>query len=782
MLFRFLLLLMFLNLRIVCDGRALDSRSFVRGKSWRSTRILPEIYYSAEGNLQNFIVQGCPDDFRVVLEPGETEIAVTWDEDGFEEEVRIYTGSDEFSSHITTKIDTIYRDLGYGNDLQCNFRVTVEGQPQVYESNYYEDSGGNWESWESNSDLNDGAIDVDNGWNWQTVTTEIDASTDAQMISTTDQSPAATGQVTRSNFETGSVWLGQTSELLHQSSTHLVSIYGETKDEGGNDLGSTLPHSDQGTDETRTTSYGKIIEFTENPVTGKLKDVVSGDESVTSMAPSTLQPVEATSQDAFYDMNESYEFTTQRPTTESRFVSTDIQRDSTSPVTPPQTIGTYQVDLSTMSSYETIFDGTSRPTTDILEKSSTENSKYFYSQEDITMIPTDSLNATAWTLYDTEEVVTTENNVTDITRNAKALVWVDDVTQPSVSTGLYESQTPTCRLPDGRFIQVGEYAVTLDCGFVCLCDETKSLLCVRKGCRKFEKCEQQNKKIGCFCQTGFTFDGQECIKDCPRAFLPFEDSCYYFHNKRMGFEEAEKFCLKMEANLASIHNERENEFISSLVGVKKEVWIGAFRSTEEPFEFITNGNLQRPQFISTEIPAGLYRIEFSIDPVSNAHIFLGPEPEVVMSMYEIVLGSTGEFNLAIRRCPNCTNRISSFRSELIHNSTQGERFYLTFKNNMIEIGKVGAYVPLVSYVDMSGDPHEVRFIGFASRGATVKWKLFSDFNWSDGSPWWYENWYLTEPDLFPVDDVMSCVFLNYKFNPSWNDDNCEHKRRFVCKQ
>lgn len=54
-----------------------------------------------------------------------------------------------------------------------------------------------------------------------------------------------------------------------------------------------------------------------------------------------------------------------------------------------------------------------------------------------------------------------------------------------------------------------------------------------------------------------------------------------------------------------------------------------------------------------------------------------------------------------------------------------------------------------------------------------------DFHWVDGSPWIYENWYLTEPDLF--DNVDACVFANYKYSGAWNDDNCKHQRRFICK-
>ncbi|XP_071854940.1 uncharacterized protein [Apostichopus japonicus] len=338
-----------------------------------------------------------------------------------------------------------------------------------------------------------------------------------------------------------------------------------------------------------------------------------------------------------------------------------------------------------------------------------------------------------------------------------------------------------CVLVNGTIIQVGGSFTTANCAYSCTCRRQGTLMCNRKGCDQFQECNINDGISDCYCRKGFYHDGEKCIKDCPDRFITFEDGCYHFHNEKMNFDDAQKFCQSMSANLAVIKNGREDAFISSLAGIKKEVWIGAYRGkTEDPVYLTTTGDLQHSQIWSPEMPSGIYRLEFSFYPLHKAHIFLGPKPKLVKEMYEIVLGESGEFNVLIRRCPNCMEKFAKYRFKLTEtNVTDGDRFYITFKNNMIELGQVGAYSPFVSWVDRTGRPRDIRYIGFASDGIVTQWRIFFDFHWVDGSPWIYENWYLTEPDLF--DDVDACVFANYKYSGAWNDDNCKHQRRFICK-
>lgn len=74
-------------------------------------------------------------------------------------------------------------------------------------------------------------------------------------------------------------------------------------------------------------------------------------------------------------------------------------------------------------------------------------------------------------------------------------------------------------------------------------------------------------------------------------------------------------------------------------------------------------------------------------------------------------------------------KLAKYRFKLTEtNVTDGDRFYITFKNNMIELGQVGAYSPFVSWVDRTGRPRDIRYIGFASDGIVTQWRIFCKWN------------------------------------------------------
>ena len=80
----------------------------------------------------------------------------------------------------------------------------------------------------------------------------------------------------------------------------------------------------------------------------------------------------------------------------------------------------------------------------------------------------------------------------------------------------------------------------------------------------------------------FILGKQTICLGCATDWLhfPLTDKCYKFFREKLGFYEAEAACVKLGANLVSIHNEETNNFIHGSVtsGHKNFYWIGGLRS------------------------------------------------------------------------------------------------------------------------------------------------------------------------------------------------------------
>ncbi|XP_065145801.1 ladderlectin-like isoform X2 [Paramisgurnus dabryanus] len=73
----------------------------------------------------------------------------------------------------------------------------------------------------------------------------------------------------------------------------------------------------------------------------------------------------------------------------------------------------------------------------------------------------------------------------------------------------------------------------------------------------------------------FSVQNAAAKKKCPRGWKPFGVQCYKFYSHAVNWVTAEKNCQSVGANLASVHNTAENNFLlSMLVSVGTRVWIG----------------------------------------------------------------------------------------------------------------------------------------------------------------------------------------------------------------
>ncbi|XP_043104309.1 ladderlectin-like [Puntigrus tetrazona] len=68
---------------------------------------------------------------------------------------------------------------------------------------------------------------------------------------------------------------------------------------------------------------------------------------------------------------------------------------------------------------------------------------------------------------------------------------------------------------------------------------------------------------------------------CPFGWTNFGVRCYKFFSQSATWIAAEKSCLSLDANLASVHNKLENDFLLSLVPSSSRCWIGGHDGVQE---------------------------------------------------------------------------------------------------------------------------------------------------------------------------------------------------------
>ncbi|XDV50455.1 hypothetical protein PO909_019511 [Leuciscus waleckii] len=68
--------------------------------------------------------------------------------------------------------------------------------------------------------------------------------------------------------------------------------------------------------------------------------------------------------------------------------------------------------------------------------------------------------------------------------------------------------------------------------------------------------------------------GNADVEECPYGWTNFGLRCYKYFSHSVNWITAEKNCQSLGANLASVHNERENEFLLGLLPSTIS-WVGA---------------------------------------------------------------------------------------------------------------------------------------------------------------------------------------------------------------
>ncbi|XP_019642933.1 PREDICTED: versican core protein-like [Branchiostoma belcheri] len=100
--------------------------------------------------------------------------------------------------------------------------------------------------------------------------------------------------------------------------------------------------------------------------------------------------------------------------------------------------------------------------------------------------------------------------------------------------------------------------------------------CTRNPCQH-GRCVNKAGGYKCTCSAGWT--GQNCqqAKQCKSGWSEFENHCYRLYPDKVTWSKANWQCKQHNANLASIKNRAENDFITDLIKngfVRKLVWFG----------------------------------------------------------------------------------------------------------------------------------------------------------------------------------------------------------------
>ncbi|XP_032422573.1 galactose-specific lectin nattectin-like isoform X1 [Xiphophorus hellerii] len=72
---------------------------------------------------------------------------------------------------------------------------------------------------------------------------------------------------------------------------------------------------------------------------------------------------------------------------------------------------------------------------------------------------------------------------------------------------------------------------------------------------------------------------------CPPGWTQFGSRCFIFYYNMRTWSDAEEFCISIGGNLASIHNNEENSFLSDMVvrdtGSPAITWVGGYDAITE---------------------------------------------------------------------------------------------------------------------------------------------------------------------------------------------------------
>ncbi|XP_065145822.1 galactose-specific lectin nattectin-like [Paramisgurnus dabryanus] len=88
----------------------------------------------------------------------------------------------------------------------------------------------------------------------------------------------------------------------------------------------------------------------------------------------------------------------------------------------------------------------------------------------------------------------------------------------------------------------------------------------------------------------FSVGNAAAKEDCPYGWTPLGVQCYKYFSYPVNWATAEKNCQSVDANLASVRNIVENNFLLSVLAADTSVWIGGHDAAVEGQWLWTDGS------------------------------------------------------------------------------------------------------------------------------------------------------------------------------------------------
>ncbi|KAM4536225.1 macrophage mannose receptor 1-like [Odontesthes bonariensis] len=215
----------------------------------------------------------------------------------------------------------------------------------------------------------------------------------------------------------------------------------------------------------------------------------------------------------------------------------------------------------------------------------------------------------------------------------------------------------------------------------------------------------------------------------------------------MTWSEAQAFCRKHEADLATFDNPEDHIWLMESIGDANVefIWIGLTRSATEQWVWSEGIGVDK-----------LY--DFSTSKVDGDCIFMGP---------------SGYWNV-----DDCSTQRVYVCEEY---DDHGEERYILFNQSLTWRDAQSFcrlhYKDLVT-VTTRAEHSQIYKLGQDHQQDKFWIGLFRDtWKWSDGSTGSFRNWYISEPNN---NTSQNCVVTSKEFQHQWADEVCERRYPFVC--
>ncbi|XP_070849860.1 type-2 ice-structuring protein-like [Chaetodon trifascialis] len=265
---------------------------------------------------------------------------------------------------------------------------------------------------------------------------------------------------------------------------------------------------------------------------------------------------------------------------------------------------------------------------------------------------------------------------------------------------------------------------------------------------------------------------------CPRGWTPFNGRCFIYFPTPMTWAEAEKHCLGLGGNLASVHSFQEHHVIQSMILIQTHsypfTWLGGYDATQEGVWFWSDGTRFKINYWAPGEP----------NNQDNAHCLLMNFGVVMKMMLTVTLlvcammalSSAAGKNVIVKRstCPRGWTALNGRCFIYVPTPmtwAEAEKHCLGLGGNLASVHSFQEHHVIQSMILIQ--THSYPFTWLGGYDATQEGVWF----WSDGTRFKINYWAPGEPNNH---DNAHCLLMNFGDQKKFDDQPCSLRRSFVC--